>query len=47
MDPENIEYQILKELQNMRKLLEEIDKNINVIAIRSCHTMVIGERGAW
>ena len=47
MSPENTEYQIPQELQAIRKLLEEIDKNINVIAMKSQHRMVIGDRVVW
>jgi hypothetical protein len=47
MNPENIEIQILKELQTIRKLLEEIDKNLNVITMRTSYRMVIGDPGMW
>jgi len=39
----NTEHQIMKELQAIRKLLEEINKNINVIAMRTPHSIVIGD----
>ena len=47
MSPENINLQLLKELKAIRKLLEEIDRNLNIITMRTCHKMVIGDWGGW
>jgi len=47
MTSTSIEHQVLQELQAIRKLLEEIDKNINVITLRSQHRMVVGGPGVW
>jgi len=44
MTTPDIEHQILEELQAIRKLLEEIHKNTNVIAMRTSHRMIVGNQ---